>query len=629
MGRRHQIGLSLGSVLLISLIVSTLLFALASTSVSHLHLRNHRSNAQLAENEAKSLVNLALAHVLQTEAEGEAEDPSPIVFEAFPERAISYTPGDNPYCTNNLFGAGSKEGWNGRVVPPESLHLVAEASMGGVTRTAEAVYFIPSFPYAVASASPIRSEGTVLVGSMKSKDEASDGIEASELGPADLFSNASGAAAIALSSGSEVKGDVGAVGEVALNGAIVKGQVDGGSEAVALPKIDVRRHDPDGLTGTNDLSTLAPEDIPRALEGLNRHDGDLELSGPLELDNAVLFVDGDFTLRRSFSDGGLRGYGALVVTGETRIEGASDFAHVNGLALLSEGDLTIKGDGLDDSYFQGLLYSNGSVSTQNVTVLGGIISNSDDHTDGVSLEESKAIHVSELLSITVESPPVWSFQAPGNSITVGTSNKPTEEQGVLDFTVDYSIDYDFKTETLVITPSGKAGMLVRDPYLQILRAGEQTLESVVRLGGLSENELTPLGETGHFYDEYASSLAPNFEGTDILDSLAGRSLRIPVPFEKIQQDPETFVGLELPTARVSTSLAEGGDGKDSAHLVGTDYNLSSFTATLNEEQAAQLREKVLAIVSGSTSSPGAKWNFDPNQYLSLAEKIRLNFWDVK
>lgn len=621
--RRRQSGLSLGSVLLIALFVSTLLFALASTSVSHLHLRHHRSNSQVAELEAQSLVNLALAQVLQMEQVGETEEMSQVVFQAYPERTVSYEPGDTPYCTNNLLGTGSAEGWGGRVVPPESLHLVAQATEGGVSRIVEAVYFVPAFPYAVASASPIRSDGTVLVGSVESKDDASDGVDAGELGPADLFSNASGAAAVALSPGSEVKGNVGAVGEVALNGAVVAGDVDGGRDAVPLPKINVQRHDPRGLTGTNELSRLAPEEIPRALEGLNRHQGDLELTGPLELDNAVLFVDGDFVLRRgSSSQGGLRGYGALIVNGETRIEGASDFAHANGLALLSEGDLVIQGDGLDDSYFQGMLYSNGSVATKNVTILGGIISNSEGDSDGVLLEDSKAIHVPELLTINVESPPIWSFSAPTEGIDMIVQPEELGDIGALEFTVDYSIDYDFETETLVITPSGKAGLLLNDLYLMAHR--RESPESRVRLGGLTSHELT--FADGSSVEGHA--LEPSFLGTDTLDSLAGDSLRLRIPFEEIRRDSKALVGLNLPAAKVGSRLHDLTPGTDPTSA-GTEYIVSPFTAELDEEQAAALRTQILAIVSGTISTPGAKWNFDPNQYLSLAEKIRISYWDVR
>lgn len=102
---------------------------------------------------------------------------------------------------------------------------------------------------------------------------------------------------------------------------------------------DPRGFDPAGKAGVAVIAPFNPasKDAIR-LTGFCRGDGDLHAYGPLSLDGAVLYVNGNLTL-----DGGVSGTGAVIATGNVTIRGAVDLRTDSTVALLAGGKLLLYG----------------------------------------------------------------------------------------------------------------------------------------------------------------------------------------------------------------------------------------------------------------------------------------------
>lgn len=83
----------------------------------------------------------------------------------------------------------------------------------------------------------------------------------------------------------------------------------------------------------------------------------------------VLFHDGDLKIEY----GGLKGTGALFVTGKLEIAGQADLATTALCAIVAKQGLVLKGSGKERSSVHGLVYSEGPVVVQDVTVIGSLV----------------------------------------------------------------------------------------------------------------------------------------------------------------------------------------------------------------------------------------------------------------
>ena len=83
----------------------------------------------------------------------------------------------------------------------------------------------------------------------------------------------------------------------------------------------------------------------------------------------VLFHDGDLKIEY----GGLKGTGALFVTGKLEITGQADLATTALCAIVAKQGLVLKGSGKERSSVHGLVYSEGPVVVQDVTVIGSLV----------------------------------------------------------------------------------------------------------------------------------------------------------------------------------------------------------------------------------------------------------------
>lgn len=329
-------------------------------------------------------------------------------------------------------------------------------------------------------------------------------------------------------------------------------------------------------------------------------------------------------------------FGAVIVTGKTSLEGGSNFAHLNGVALLSKGDISLKGTSFESSFFQGLVYTEGSVEAENLTVLGGLISNSQSPRDRVSLKDVRAIHAPELLEIDVGNPPVWSLEiieAPEEIDQPGTNRNSDEQDsqpGIKSLSTDYNVFYDHETKSVRIVGTGKATAEVSAVVILQENSGSgghggsqvtETHDLPVRLGGLSSGEpaIPPTTTSGGNWSAALQNPTP-IDGNNALDTMKGLAFNFPISLDELRSNPNALVGLTLQAPQVANSNL--GTGRDSQRSSTQRLRLENFQ--LDQKAAQSLRLKILERLN--PGRPTTRFNFDPNQFLNLGDKIRLLYW---
>lgn len=401
-------GVGLGTTLIVVALVATLGFIVVGTSISHLQVMSHTSNAAVANDLARSVLHLALARVYQDPQFGTraGEDRSlSITLPNAPEGSqglLTFDPAnsDVPLSTNNLEGPGSVIDPAGKMVPSQSVLFVAEGRCRGVTRRVEAVLHLPPFPYAAASDGPIVSTGGLQVGSVDADTPA--GAPVADLKPATILSNALDAEAIVLGPNSTIKGDLRAGGGIQLDpggGTTVLGQLYPHSDPRAVPRLVATDYDP----GTG-AASLDPTYTDASFTGKLRRDGDLEVAHDLELQGALLYVDGDLTVH-----GSLTGSGILVTTGKLRVEGQTQMDSSDKVALLAQKGVQLLGKGRASSSLRGLIYTEGGFEAQQIRLEGALISSQGGPTsDAVRLEDVSLLKDDSASKVTVDIAPTMS-----------------------------------------------------------------------------------------------------------------------------------------------------------------------------------------------------------------------------
>ncbi|MBI3928913.1 MAG: hypothetical protein HY319_25450 [Armatimonadetes bacterium] len=381
-------GFGLGTALLVVLLLTVLAFGLAGTSVLNLHLMTRTGNSHQADNVARCVVARAIEEILTSQDEdAERVDTLRVHPEGAPPEAEGLLCFDRaqaeklgiPWSTDNREGTVSIQGWRDRPVAPGAVYLVGVGRANGIEHRIEAVLHSPGFPWAIACAGPIRSEGGVTVARLERLPENRVPTVEDYL-PADVVSNAPGES-VYLGSHTTISGDVRAVGDVELasggESIQVLGEVRTNTDPVELPEIDPALYDPQAAGRPyEELHEAHYSEGPTVFEGSLRRSGSITVQGGLELSGAVVYVDGDLTVH-----GGLSGRGILVVRGKTTIVGGADLTSDN-LALLSEGDVVLHGKGKDRSFFHGLVYTKGNFLAEEITLLGTLVAGGGQQTGG-------------------------------------------------------------------------------------------------------------------------------------------------------------------------------------------------------------------------------------------------------
>lgn len=371
--RRSIRGGALGLVLAVATLALLAAFVAASVSTANLQVANRLSSASVANSLAESVVSEAAAklqadlgfHDDVTYAPGLNLPPGSIGRLTFNQDASM------PYSTNNFLDNQSN-GWK-RSLPNHTAHLIGVGESGGVTRHVEVLLHQPQYPIALACDGPVQVTRSVILGFSPKDDNpwvpgSGFDVPDDEIKPGNLITNSAATNAVVLDKQTRISGDVQACGSLISNGAKIEGEVRAPwAQKAPLPKFDIPKFDP-----KNDPDTHY-EDIPGTpisltLLGNSRRQGNLTLSGDLNLDNAFIYVDGDLTIQ-----GALRGTGAIIVSGKCRFKGSVGLESNEEIALLSGGGVEAIGESSARSIFKGLLYTTGPFRAEKLTILGGFI----------------------------------------------------------------------------------------------------------------------------------------------------------------------------------------------------------------------------------------------------------------
>lgn len=372
-----------GTVAII-MVLSALMLAvgltMASSAIFNLNTSTREGNSACAEDLAESALQEAIARLAADTTYGEAAlAPPPIVVSDpdLPPGASGLVTFDSTapeaYSTNNRTGTRDV-GWGGCAVPDRKVHLVGTGRCGGVERRVEMMVHIPKFPLVMGTEGWILAEDS-LVGSFKDPSQItveSNGTlsyDDDDLDKGDLVSNG----VVQLTMSTRVTGTVRATTGLFVSAdSAVEGEVLAPYDSAEIPTIDVGTYDPkldpniyyEDRTG----GTLSGD---TNFSGVTRYEGTLTVTGGVQLDNAVVFIDGNFS-----ATGGVHGVGALFVTGNVDIGGGNRLSGIDNVSLLVGGNTRISGQISQASVFQGLVYSHGDFFAEHMNLIGSFISHS-------------------------------------------------------------------------------------------------------------------------------------------------------------------------------------------------------------------------------------------------------------
>lgn len=349
-------------------------FTAAATTTSSLGVSARITNLMLAEDLAESAVQQAMAQ-LQEEFLWRGD----VVLEdlpGFPTGARAVLTFDRdagvPYSTNNYEGLES-DGYQ-REIPSQHVHLIATAVCGGAERTVEMVVHFPEYPVTMACDGRVHVSNSLVATLPNAQDlnyDSDDGFyaEPDDLEPGDLVSNSRDPDALVLDENTHVTGDLQSRGGVAISDSRVEGEVRSHwSRPAPIPDLEVDDFDPGENDNTHYEELAADRYSNLNLVGNVRIEGNLLVTDTLDLDNAFLFVDGNLTV-----EGPLRGTGAVVVSGNASVHGGARLEANEQIAILTGGNAELLGEGQAQSLFKGLVYSRGSFTARELTVVGGFI----------------------------------------------------------------------------------------------------------------------------------------------------------------------------------------------------------------------------------------------------------------
>lgn len=398
--------MTVGGTLLAVAVLAALAAALSSLCVTHIRTSNRAESALHASNLARSAIAQAIAEVLNNQEFGVGQLPEETVT-VETEHGTAYL-SFNPdladqqgvlHSTNNSAGTTTAEGGEGRVVPANSVHLVARGYSGGVVRQVETVLSVPSFPWALAANGEVVIREGAIVGSLP------EGVwppTPGDLEPADIVSNSTSSTAILLGSGSRVLGNVETPGQVVLADDTVQvdGQIRESAEPNTLPQMKVEDFDPEVLGIVfDDVTGLSAAGLTSAtttgngagaatsgfsVSGAARHAGDMTITDNVTLEGGALFVDGNLTV-----NGNIQGTGILVVDGDITVTSGVTLDGATKVAIVSAGKVTLRGVGPTSSSIRGLFYAEDGLLAEEITVVGALIAAGPDA--GVELVNSRAL----------------------------------------------------------------------------------------------------------------------------------------------------------------------------------------------------------------------------------------------
>lgn len=399
-------GGSLMSALLLITIIMLIAATMAGVFTMNMNITQRVSNGTVALSEAEAGISEVLYLITRDEnieAPSSAEESSenPKVTYGFENETIrsTITPGMDsdeayhvvtfnsssayPHSTNNTT-LDNDSGSLGRTVPDGMLHIVSTGYCKGQYRSVECIIEKPPFPFGLATSGPIHSTEPLVVKGVSSLDKLVSGDEDR---PGHILCNSAEGVRIDQVNPprpTEISGFIKSAGPaVVAQPAVVRGGIRAHSDASSFADINIENFKNEGEPGVVTLvDNTYPED--QQMDIMYYHPGGgLTYQGSVNMNRALLYVDGDLTI-----NGPVSGEGLIVVNGNATFQAGTTLSGSNKMAVLCSGDMTINGN---NNYFTGLVYCEGNLSARNITIVGNTIVNSPDPNKGQALLEDVTV----------------------------------------------------------------------------------------------------------------------------------------------------------------------------------------------------------------------------------------------
>jgi hypothetical protein len=374
-----------------------LAFVLCGRVFYQLGMASQSADSVQALNAAQSAIAVAIAAYENDPTFGTAANRPNVAATPDPRHARTNWGGSLWWRTSSGARPGSflnmdgTQGWSlspylSGIPPKWTAYMLGRGDWGGVTRLSQALIFFPNNPVPLASGGTLDSNSGLIVGGIgppgstsfvnyqawranPSNTGAALALLASML-PADAASNSKAQPAVDLQGATFISGDVSACGAIQLGPQVViNGGLQADSEAVPIPNLTAESYDPNppsNFTWPNPSGTITPSPSPRYIPNAQELDQNIYLNSnvntlesyckftttpnmptpntlvwptQLQLDNAILYVDGNFKAPQ-----GVWGSGTIIATGSIDITGLALKSQAADEALLADGPVTIHGN---------------------------------------------------------------------------------------------------------------------------------------------------------------------------------------------------------------------------------------------------------------------------------------------
>ncbi len=649
--------MSLGLVLLVIGIAVLAASVLAIAATFEMNLSGHDESVVAARNLADSVIANTFAAIEVNPFFGAAaHDPAPppnglvapaalnrgkdVAAVSFDRTRSSYQGLSLPYSTNNftdfITANATLTGALGRAVPSGAIEVYATARHNGVVLTTTALLYYPNFPYAVMCAQDVTIDHS-LIGAVSSnqavrKADGTLNVNPNNILPGDCITNSTSNTAMTLQNHTEVTGDAEAIGAfvtpdgIAPAGTVViDGQLDHPGEPVPLPAMSYANYASLYTAGALQLPASA---WSSPVSGLAYRAGDLDVPAgqTLALNNALLMVNGNLTV-----EGNLQGVGAIFVANSARLAGQINLASTDQIALEADGDISVYGSGRNAAAFQGMMLANGHFDAHDISLLGAYIALGAPIAPNVStplstnttmwLDDVNVLHNNfEDVRINLSSP--YSFFQYGTDWTCGWADTPDGPR-------PYYLPGSDSGDGTFMYPS-----IQPPPGLTYGIGRNSTLLAVPSDGGAPVSQTAPYTNwQGPNTGDHAGSMHVSncaFQLTGVSNNMAYVSLIDSTNYLQIAPFTlrlDSLANLQADAANVAAQI----DAQlDTLNQQG-NFNKGNggLAASMDDGVLQQFLINVLsAYVQSKQYANGQTYtfSFNPNQYISLADRARLLLW---
>lgn len=448
---KRKKGVALGSVLLCLAVLVALLFIAVSASLSHLNLVTAVGRREHARNLAESALARGLEELIATDYAFGRDDKDRVEVKMTglqdAEGIVTFSKREfaRGYSTYNLESDSAQIGAGDLNVPPEAVHLVARGRVGDIEQWMECVYHRPPYPDGLVGTGWIEASGLVLTGVKKGEDYKGgdpDAVAPEDKTPANLFANATSGPkgpAVILGPGCEINGSVGSRGAVQVDSSnTVKGEILPNSEKRPIPSLNI-------VTRINELlpNSVKVSSTSGALtldkSWFNHSPGELRIGGDLDLNGSALCVEGNLVV-----DGAVKGTGVILVTGSVEVNGGgSKVVSSDQVALAAEGDVKLRGSNPAGNFFQGLVYTEGDLEADSITVVGAAIANGKSPGKGnVVLNNVKFVKTPTSVQINLTRMKGFPFGGRSGALSITLKPAPDGKTYLADVRAAFTIDSD-------------------------------------------------------------------------------------------------------------------------------------------------------------------------------------------